>query len=160
MAGISFSNMLSTYSSWYHLNKANQFYCGPDHLVLLVGKKKKKILQFHQQLFIWRNYRTKAWSAAVVKERTLSPYGFLSSACIFPTAAWGHFPNGAWGQESIGTWKTLHECSISKVCPYSCLFLLQERHQLGFASLFFTMWICNPPGLPDNIGNRSWGSAV
>lgn len=34
--------MLSTYSSWYHLNKANQFYCGPDHLVLLVGKKKKK----------------------------------------------------------------------------------------------------------------------
>lgn len=107
-------------------------------------KKKKKILQFHQQLFIWRNYRTKAWSAAVVKERTLSPYGFLSSACIFPTAAWGHFPNGAWGQESIGTWKTLHECSISKVCPYSCLFLLQERHQQGFASLFFTMWICNP----------------
>lgn len=68
---------------------------------------------------------------------------FFHQLAFFPTTAWGHFPNGAWGQEGIGIWKALHECSISKVCTYSCLFLLQERHQQGFARLFFTVWICN-----------------
>lgn len=35
MPGIFFSSLLSAQSLWYLLNQTNQFYCGPDHLILM-----------------------------------------------------------------------------------------------------------------------------
>lgn len=98
-------------------------------------------------------------AAASLKGQTVA---FLSHLTFLPTAVWGHSSNGAWGQLPRVQGKGLERHYTSAVSPnrHLHLFLLQNRHQQGFARLFVTTWNCSPPGTPDIITNGSRDSVV
>lgn len=87
---------------------------------------------------------------------------FFSHLTFLPMAARGPFSNRAWGQLPRVQGKRLERRYTSAVFPnrHLRLFLLQNRHQQGFARLFVTTCNCSPLGTPDVIANRSRGGAV
>lgn len=116
-------------------------------------------LIFGLHFLLNRIYRIKAWCSSIFERAN---WDFFSHLTFLPMAAWGHFSNGAWGQLPRVQGKGLERHYTSAVFPnrHLHLFLLQNRHQQGFARLFVTTWNCSPPGTPDIITNGSRGSAV
>lgn len=79
MPGINFSSMLFAQALWYLLNQTNQFYCGPDHLVLM---KNPLFLACTFSSTEFTGSRPDA--AASLKGQTVT---FLSHFTFLPTAA-------------------------------------------------------------------------
>lgn len=98
-------------------------------------------------------------AAAFLKGQTVT---FFSHLTFLPVAARGPFSNRAWGQLPRVQGQQLERPYTSAVFPnrHLRLFLLQNRHQQGFARPFVTTCNCSPLGTPDVIANGSRGGAV